>query len=155
MAAIITMAEGISPSHSYLVLKNKLVYPQGSLVELKNDSYYGHSHLWYTSLTAAFFSPDELAPLTEEECGLLDAIGDEGYAEAHRYAIYSTPGKLAWGTRLKVGDNVLATLPKSISSGGESQESVAAIIRSITPVLDPCGTRRLFGVEIMVGLTRK
>ena len=145
------MAESIPPSHSYLVLKENPVYPQGSLVELKNNLYYGHSHLWYTSLTAAFFSPDELAPLTEEECGLLDAIGDDGYAEAHRYAIYSTSGKLAWGVGLKVGDSILAKLPKRILSGGGSQECVAAILRSITPVLDPYGTRRLFGVEIMVG----
>jgi hypothetical protein len=92
--------------------------------------------------------PDsDLAPLTEDECRILDAIPTSDV----RYAVYSTPGKLEWGVGLKVGDTVLAQLPDRSgrgSSGGGQEEYSTAIIRWIG-VVDHDGSHR-FGVEIKV-----
>ena len=145
------MAE-VSSTHSFLLLKDKPPYPKGSLVEWRGGSYWGHTHLWYVSLESVNFSADEVAPLTEDECVLLDAIGNHANADNDCYTVYNTPGKLAWGLGLRVGDEVFARLPRSflhVSSDGPQE--CLAVVRSVTPVKDPYGERRLFGVEIKVG----
>ena len=108
-----------------------------------NDKYYGHSHLWVRKLTPV--SIDKLAPLTSKECALLDAIGPAS-SDDERYALYSTPGRLAWGVRLKVGDTVLARL------AGEDVQYAKAIIRALG-VEEKSVRKTLFGVEIKVQLS--
>ena len=149
-----------SEPHSYLVLKENLTLPQGSLVELKSGSYCAHTHLWayvhLDPLAPISFAPDELAPLSEEECVLLDAIGAsdfESIEDAARYKVYSAPGKLVWGVGLKIGDTVLARLPDR-GQRDPSTEGVLAtcVIRSIGVEEKYFGSdeRCLFGVEITV-----
>ena len=133
---------GLSRSHSYLVLGDQLEgYRRGALVVWSKDGYVYHTH------SLPFFPPrnrtvgdSDLAPLTEEECVILDAIRNR----AARFAVYSTPGKLEWGVGLKVGDTVLARLP---DSNGGKEEYTTAIIRWIGRV--PLHGNR-FGVEIKV-----
>ena len=98
------------------------------------------------------YSADEVAPLTEEECVILDGIGE--YDD--RYTVYHTPGRLAWGVGLKVGDTVLARLPDRNASGYESSAGVqqnqytTAIIRWTG--LHDDSARHKFGVEITVSI---
>jgi hypothetical protein len=89
-----------------------------------------------------------LAPLTEDECRILDAI----FFSDDRYAVYSTPGKLEWGVGLKVGETVLAQLPggnECGSFGRKHKEYSTAIIRWIGVVTDG---RYHYGVEIQVSV---
>ena len=132
------MAQKSAASHSYLVLKEDLALPRGSLVEWRAGSYYEHSHLWYTDLEGVSFKPDDLHPLTEEECVLLDAIE---YPVDDRYAAHNA---LAWGVGLKVGDIVMARLQR----GGNTLHS-NGVVRSIG-VHELYGDRSLFGIEITV-----
>ena len=81
-----------------------------------------------------------MAPLTEEECKILDGI-------ATPYTVYSIPGLLAWGVRLEVGDTVLARLPDK--SWRQQDQYATSIIRWIG-LIDGFGYR--CGVEIMVSL---
>lgn len=164
------MAEMTPPPHSYLVLKDNLVFPKGSLVEFRSGSYYYHSHIWtyvlLDPLDPISFEPHEVAPLTEEECVLLDAIGAssnlESEDDAARHTLYGTPGRLAWGVGLRVGDFVLARLPckrgcSAAEGGGSGEERYAnAVIRSIGVEerdFEEGGERALFGVEITVSLS--
>ena len=103
------------------------------------DKYYSHAHDKNQS-TGEIVSPGKLAPLTECECLVLDDIK----SDADRYTVYSTPGRLAWGVGLKVGEAVLAQLPNK--SGHSEIQFSTAIIRSIG-VDDKS---KLFGVEIVV-----
>lgn len=114
------------PPHSYLALQDALPYSRGALLEFVfKCKYRGHSHrkMYMLQKMPDMVSPDEVAPLTEEECILLDAIGPN---DADRYTVYSTPGKLAWGVGLKVGDIVLAQIAGrnafSLSPGQESNK---------------------------------
>ena len=152
------MAENyIVPSespHSYLVLKENLIFPKGSLVEFKSGSYCYHSHIWiYPHLDELDFKHQEVAPLTEKECVLLDAIGVAAEDDATRFTIYSTPGKLAWGMGLRVGNPVLARLPEKRAAARENLEELYAnaVVRSIGVEERNC-ERALFGVEITVSL---
>ena len=123
------------------MLEEALPYSRGALVRLThNNKYYGHSHLWVREMTHV--SIDKLAPLTSKECALLDAIGP-GSSDEERYAVHSTPGRLAWGVGLKVGDTVLARLP------GKEARYVKAIIKSLG--VEENFRRSLFGLEIQVG----
>ena len=88
---------------------------------------------------------DEVAALTKEECRVLDAID----FAADRYTVYSTPGKVAWGLGLKVGDTVLARLPPQ-GRCGSFGEHTGAIIRWCGEVEMLGETNYLFGVEITV-----
>ena len=91
-------------------------------------------------------SDTDLAPLTDEQCLILDTIG----SPAARYAVYSTPGKLEWGVGLKVGDTVLARLPDRSGRGsslGWQEEYTTATIRWTNRDGD---SRHSFGVEITV-----
>ena len=104
------------PPHSYLALQDVSPYPRGALLEFVfNGNYRGHSHkshdVYMLQNMSDLVSSDNVAPLTEEECLILDAIGPGIKDDADRYTVYSTPGKLAWGVGLKVGDIVLAQLP--------------------------------------------
>ena len=125
-----TAMAGTVSSHSYIVLRDQpKEYPCGSLVELKEGEYCHHGHSWQnlarSLLTSTKQTPilqdSDLAPLTEQECLILDALP----SCAARFAVYSTPGKLEWGVGLKVGDTVLARLP------GGKEEYTTAIIRWI------------------------
>ena len=111
-------------------------------------SYSGpHTHRLLYLQSSLSLSSDEVAALTEEECHILDAI----LYDADRYTVYSTPGKLAWGVGLKVGDIVLARLlPKGGCGGGQQDLYTAAIIRWCGHVTLFRGTQYMFGVEITV-----
>ena len=129
-------------AHSYLLLEDSAPYSRGAVMVLgpHKDSYKEHSHLWDLNDTTIYCNSDEVAPLTEEECVLLDGIEDC----ADRHTVYSTPGRLAWGVGLKVGDDVLARLP--------GREEHAASIIQCVGVDTENGKRMLFGVEIKVSL---
>ena len=132
-------------SHSYIVLRDQSKeYPCGSLVELKEGEYchHGHATLLRKTRSSTTLRDSDLAPLTVEECVILDALPNS----AARFAVYSTPGKLEWGVRLKVGDNVLAQLP---DSNGGKEEYITAIIRWIGEIH---GGLYYYGVEIKVSV---
>ena len=108
----------------------------------------GHSHLWYTEIIS--IRTEAAAPLSRSECVLLDAIAPGFRDDESRYTVYSTPGKLAWGVGLKVGDTVLARLPDDDDGGmAGHNEYTTAVIRAVG-VDEQLGRRTLFGVEIMV-----
>ena len=94
---------------SYLLLKDKhRLYPRGSIIKLKGKGIYESSSHFFPPLFVPNCSlcQDDVAPLSREEGHLLGAI----LSPATRYTEYSTPGKLAWGVRLKIGDSVLARM---------------------------------------------
>ena len=130
------------------MLQDMPPYSRGAIVQQTPDGLYrGHTHLWYEGVTPVF--SEDLAPLSEEECVLLDSIGQDENTD--HYVTYSTPGKLAWGVRLKVGDTVLARLPITKRSASQQNQYATATIRAIG-VSDDYDKRFLFGVEIMVSL---
>ena len=126
---------------------------RGDLVVWSEDGYEYHSHFRRFCLRRLpprnrTVADSDLAPLTEEECRILDAIPNSGAA---RFAVYSTPGKLEWGVGLKVGDTVLARLPDS-NANGEKEEYTTASIRWIGVTADLFIDTHQFGVEIKVGV---
>ncbi len=135
--------------HSYLLIRDTEGYRRGRLFELNKDgSYQLHAHEGIPESPPVPIRCDDsvFAPLSEVECNILDGIN----SPADRCYVYDTPGKLEWGRSLKVGDNVLAQLPRLRwhgSSDGEHQHQyTTAIIRwygRITPLYR-------FGVEITV-----
>ena len=135
----------------YILLQDKgNFYPRGRLVKLDSDgSYTGYDHSSWNRLSAG---SGEVAALTEEECCILNVISI--YEE--RYEVFSTPGKLAWGVGLRVGDAVLAKLPsigRRGSIGGTRQVLyAAAVIRWCGYVEDVYGQKYFFGVEITVSV---
>lgn len=124
------------PPHSYIALIKKGKYDRGSLMKLKkNGDFREHSH-WTSKPTAGIeLNDDEVGPLTEKQCKLLDAIEEA----SNRYELYKSE-RLLWGLKLKKGDLVLAKLPSSGSS------HVPSIVRWAG--MTDCGHR--FGVEIVV-----
>ena len=142
--------------HSYLLLKDTPPYSRGALIELStHDRFRGHAHLWYTEITSV--TSDSVAPLTEEECVLLDAIGPGNEEDADRYSVYNTPGKLAWGVGLKVGDTVMAQLPdkSGVRHMNTKLRYATAIVRAIgVDIKYNKIKQRLFGVEITVSYIR-
>ncbi len=133
--------------HCDILLRNIFKnYPRGTLLELNNKdgSYKEHTHNGLPlPRTIRCDNDGDVAPLSEVECSLLDAI----YIAADRYDAYSTPGKMEWGRSLKVGDTVLARLSEH-SASGQQHQYTTAIIRW-------CGRmnyRYQFGVEITVCL---
>ena len=137
--------------HSYLLLKDTSPCPRGTLLQLRGDAYYQHSHRHHLILGGEPCHPgaDEVAPLTEVECVLLDSVGY--YVD--RYSVYSTPGRLAWGVGLKVGDTVLARLPhRNGSTNGQWNQYTTAVIRWAGR--PDCYTAYKYGVEITVSNTR-
>ena len=111
-----------------------------------NGRYSGHSHCRLCYMHPLSASSDEVAPLTEEECRVLDAIDSPD----DRYTVYSTPGKLAWGVGLKVGDTVLARLPPQVISREVQQDIYTAAIIRLHGNVGFNGY--LFGVEITVSV---
>ena len=137
--------------HSYIVLKQTKQFIRGSLVRLDSSGHY-RQHLHYLPPPpppqgTPTLSAQDVAPLTEEECILLDCM-----VSAAAYTVFSTPGLLTWGVGLKVGDTVLARLPdksgRGHSAGAQQDQYATAIIRWIgRPTrLSKCQ----FGVEIVV-----
>lgn len=135
--------------HSYIVLKPQLdSYLRGALVESDNDGFYSpHSHLLRIGGNCSPIGPEEVAPLTSNECVILDAIA----SDAVRYTVYSTPRLLEWGVGLKVGDTVLAQLPDRRGDGQlkVKDQYATATVRWIGKV-DGGWTVHHFGVEITV-----
>ena len=129
----------ISTQHSYIVLRC------GELVKLESDGrHHIHTHRLPFPKHPTKIADSDLAPLDEEQCVFLDYIDSVDV----RYTVYSTPGLLEWGVGLKVGDTVLAQLPKRSgrgSSGGD--QYTTAIIRWIGRALF---SGHQFGVEITV-----
>ncbi len=148
---IMASRKSAPPAHSYILLKDKGVgCLRGKLVELKQDGRYSaHSHWLLLHHISISLRSAEVAPLSKNECHILDAIPYDDV----RYTVYSTPGKLAWGVGLKVGDTVLARLPpKSLFGGGVEQDLyTAAIIRWYGNVMKH-GQCYQFGVEITVSV---
>lgn len=148
------MAEGLQESHSHLVLTYKPGFPRGSLVQLRGDSYYEHSHLWLVRRDPVSFSKDEVAPLTERECILLDSVGSGAEAASDRYAVYkhryvgAIYEKLDWALQLHVGDHVSVHLSGADSDGDQQDFNASAVIRSIG-VQETFGWRHLFGIEMV------
>ena len=110
----------ISTQHSYIVLRHQEgSFRRGALVEYGSDGRYKlHSHSIEYLPEYTRIADSDLAPLDEEQCVFLDAIGFYDVC----YTVYSTPGLLEWGVGLKVGDTVLAQLPNRSgrgSSGGD------------------------------------
>ncbi len=156
------MAGKFPPPHSYLLLKDKhRLYPRGSLlIQKRGGIYESQSHHFTLSSRSpgkitdnCFGFDDDVAPLTQEEYHLLDAI----LSPATRFAVYSTPGKLAWGVGLKMGDTVLARLPPKSGRGSppadrlspqqlQREEFSMAVIRWSGLV----GKKHMFGLEITV-----
>ena len=139
--------------HSYIVLRDTQKFSRGDIVARDSHGHYdyhGHDGINRRSVTRnpPTLSTKDVAPLTEEECKILDGINNQ----ATRYRA-STPGLLRWGVRLEVGDTVLARLPdksgRGHSAGAQQDQYATAIIRWIG-LIDGCGHR--FGVEIMVSL---
>ena len=116
-----------------------------------SHTYQGHSHLWYTMLEPIF--TESLAPLTKSECKLLDAVAPGFTDDADRHTIYSTPGKLAWGVGLKVGDSVLAQLPKCDPTSAQTTYA-KAVIKRIGVEEQQSMKRHLFGVELVVSVSQ-
>ena len=137
----------ISTQHSYIVLSDqRKMFIRGALVKLRSDGRHQiHTHSSFASLVRPTRIADsDLAPLDEEQCVILDAIGFDDV----RYAVYSTPGLLEWGVGLKVGETVLAQLPNWSGRGTSgSDQYTTAIIRWIG--VDKRDRHR-FGVEITV-----
>jgi hypothetical protein len=116
-------------------------------------------------MTPVLVEPVEVAPLTKLECSILDAIE----SPADRYTAYVTPGKLAWGARLKVGDTVLARLPlkggRGLSGDGSKEQQALYTTATLrwhgniddgavdtgSSIMDT--TVYLFGVEITVSVS--
>ena len=133
--------EMASKSSKYsILLKDKAPgFPPGRIVKLESDGRYSpQSSIWkmpYVEQPISLLS-DEITPLTTEEYHILDSVPHA----VDRFAVYSTPGKLAWGLGLQLGDVVLARLPEL------NDHLVAAIIRW-------CGDIKsalMFGIEIVV-----
>ena len=141
----LSMAGLSHSSCSYLVLRDQREgYCRGDLVEWSEDGYKYHSHFGFSLSNRTVgdsYLAHSLAPLTEEECVILDALPNS----VARFTVYSTPGKLEWGVGLKVGDTVLARLP---NSNGGKEEYTTAIIRWIGNLWKG----HHFGVEIKVGV---
>ena len=109
-------------------------------MELRKDGHYqGHSHRANHPTNRIALDADEIGPLTEEQCDLLDAL--ERASDC--YQIYKSK-KLPWGLELEKGDMVLARLPTSATFNGV--QYATSIIRWAG--MTDCGHR--FGVEIMV-----
>ena len=122
--------------HSILLKDKASGFPPGRIVKLESDG--PQSSIWKMPHVKQPISlhSDELASLTPEEYHILDSIPHA----IDRYAVFSTPGKLAWGLGLQLGDVVLARLTE------QKGQLTAAIITwhgDIKQVM-------MFGVEIMV-----
>ena len=132
-------------AHSYILLKDKdNSCHRGRLLKLRSDGSYSHHRHSRLALPLGIrCSADEVAALSEEECVLLDGID----SEADRYTVYSTPGKLKWGCGLKVGDTVLAQLPRRSGRGTSSRQYITSIIRWCGQTQYGC---HIYGVEITV-----
>lgn len=131
--------------HSYLVLRGA---DRGRIVSRSESGGYGeHSHHLPTPSDLFNYPHENLAPLTEAECLLLDVI----WLPEARDNVYRSPGKLKWGLGLKVGDTVLAQLllpgKKNVCGSSGSVKYAAAIIKWYGEVVS---SRQMIGVEIMV-----
>ncbi len=123
---------------------------------LINGQYRHHSHSASTTRGLIPLRSKEVVPLTEKECRILGAIS----YRVNRYTVYNTPGKLAWGVGLKVGDTVLTKLSslslpywaRSSGGGGQKDFNIAATIRWCGCVPTFVGERYMFGAEIRVSV---
>ena len=129
--------------HSFLVLEGKEGFDRGDIVEVDSQGHYKkHGHgLQDEVRDPQPLPPQNVAPLTEKECILLNAI----YPPATRYTVYSKPGLLAWGVKFEVGDTVLARLP---DDGAQQDQYATATIKWAGET--HVHTRHRFGLEIMV-----
>ena len=133
-------------AHSCILLKDGDRLRRGTLLQLlHDDSYCCHTHTSNAALSTIRCSTNDVAALSKEECVVLDGIG----SAANRYTFYSTPGKLKWGSGLKVGDTVLvrvSVMNKQCSSTATQYKLAVAIIRW-------CGQTDIFGHRFGVEIT--
>ncbi len=131
--------------HSYILLRNiSDGYPRGALLDLMKDgSYERHAHTRFYIIRARTVRCDkdgDVAPLREVECYLSYDIG----SDADRYGVYSTPGKLEWGTLCWHDYQYLKVAPLM---GDSTRTYMTAIIRWCGRIIY---MGYMFGVEIMV-----
>ena len=94
------------------------------------------------SAVTVFCSEQQVAPMDSIEFQLMAGIK----SREDRYEVFlSGDDHLEWGTRLKRGDHVMATLP---SSNPRFQTKVVAVIRYVGELPQERGIQ--FGVEIVV-----
>ena len=140
-------------AYCYMLLKDKF-YPQGSLLTLENKDMGKYRALSSSNSPAALCSQKEVVAVTYSQYELLEAIEPP----SARYSVYFTPGKLAWGLKLSVGDPVQVLLPdlqqrRGSNTSGQLQlkkSYVAAVVRWKGTVSEPYTDVHRFGVEIMV-----
>ena len=134
-------------SHSFLLLKDHdNGFPQGALLRLcRGNRYQPHSHSAPYFPRAITLPPENVAPLTEDECWLLDSI-----PRKDRHSRYMVPGFLKWACGLKVGDTVMGKV-QPIDESEDEDLYARAVVRWIGRMksFDGC-FRRLFGLEIVV-----
>ena len=112
-----------SKSHSFI--ESLCGYPRGTLLRLKEgEKYEEHSHSTILQAKPVGISSKKVAPLTEKECLLLDAIASPEV----RYNVHTSPGLLEWAVGLKEGETVLARLSKH-SSDNQDCLYVTVVIR--------------------------
>ena len=101
----------------------------------------------YSEQTATFHDSDDdsdLAPLLGNQALLLAGVP----SKEERYKMFITPGKLEWGSSLKVNDPVLVSFKDSQAAETEATRKATALIQYVGPVKGEKGIT--FGVEIVV-----
>ena len=138
----------------YMLLKKDSIYTRGTLLVRDEESAENYRKLNNARHTAVVsFKSNEIMPVSREEYELLGSIDSPDEC----YSTYFTPGKLAWGLALKVGDCVHVRLPdrKKRSDSNTSlhlnfPRYCAAVVRWIGEASEPYRDIHRFGVEIMV-----
>ena len=98
----------------------------------------------YSELTATFHDSiknSDFAPLLGNQALLLAGVP----SKEERYKMFITPGKLEWGSSLKVNNPVLVSFKDSQT---EATRKATVVIRYVGPVKREKGI--VFGVEIVV-----
>ena len=142
-----------SQAYCYMLLKDKsLFHPHGSLLALE-EADVGKYRILEENSPAVLCTSNEVVPVSYEQYGLLKAID----SPAECYSTYFTPGKLAWGLALKMGDSVHVRLPDKKKRCGSMTtlhrnrpQYCAAVVRWIGEVCEPYRDIHRFGVEITV-----
>ena len=98
----------------------------------------------YSEPIATFHENSNLAPLLGNQALLLAGVP----SKEERYKMFMTPGKLEWGSSLKVSDPVLVSFKDSKVTVTKVTPKATAVILYVGPVKREKGI--VFGVEIVV-----
>lgn len=117
-----------------------ILLPRDKVVPRKDGSP-AHNYQLASDPAVTLYCPeDDVAPLSDYEYNLMNAIKSQG----DRYEVFQKD-LLDWGSKLKVGDFVYATLP---SNSPLSDKKTVSRIEYIGPLPNEDGVQ--FGVEITV-----